>query len=178
LGEIGGANALAQIRELAPVIGAVVMTGRIGSAWAAEIGTMKTSEQISALKIMKITPEWFLVTPRVLACMIAMPIMNVVAILSSLTGAFIIASVIADVDPHSFIESVKRYIDVYDFFASTLKAIAFGGVIASIACSCGLQADGGAAGVGKYTTKAVVTSLICLFALNYVMSFLLFSLLK
>ncbi|MDJ0625052.1 MAG: ABC transporter permease [Candidatus Caenarcaniphilales bacterium] len=178
LSEIGGTNALAQVRELGPVITAVVVIGRIGSAWAAEIGTMKITEQINALKIMRIKPEWFLVSPRVLSCMLSMPILNVVAILSSLFGGFVVAELIAQVGIVSFVSSVKRYIDIYDFFASSVKSICFGAVIASIACSFGLMASGGAAGVGRFTTKAVVTCLICLFALNYVLSFIFYSLLK
>lgn len=178
LSEIGGTNALAQIRELGPVITAVVVIGRIGSAWAAEIGTMKITEQINALKIMRISPEWFLVSPRVLSCMLAMPILNIVAILASLFGGFVIAELIAHVGPVQFVSSVKRYIDVYDLFASSFKSVCFGAMIASISCSFGLMASGGAAGVGRFTTKAVVTCLICLFAFNYVLSFIFYSLLK
>lgn len=178
LSEIGGTNAMAQVRELAPVITAIVVTGRIGSAWAAEVGTMKITEQISALKVMRLSPEWFIVAPRVLASMLAMPILNIVAIVASLSGGYFVAWFIAQVDVITFVDSVKRYITVYDFFVTSFKALCFGAVIASIACSCGLSAEGGAAGVGKYTTKAVVTCLICLFALNYVLSFFFYSLLK
>jgi phospholipid/cholesterol/gamma-HCH transport system permease protein len=176
LAEIGGTNALAHIRELGPVITAIVVIGRIGSAWAAEIGSMKITEQINALKVMRISPEWFLVSPRVLACMLSMPILNIVAIISSLTGGFIVAAVIANVSLGQFVDSVRRYIDVYDFFISTFKSICFGASVASIACSLGLTASGGAAGVGKCTTKAVVTSLICLFGFNYALSFIFYSL--
>ncbi len=178
LSEIGGTNAMAQVRELAPVITAIVVIGRVGSAWSAEIGTMKITEQINALKIMRLPPEWFLVGPRVLACMLAMPILNVIAMVSSLTGGYLVAEAIAQVGVVTFIDSVKRYIDVYDFVASSIKAVCFGAVIASIACNYGLKAEGGAAGVGKYTTKAVVTCLIFLFALNYVLSFVFYTVLK
>ncbi|MDX1919732.1 MAG: ABC transporter permease [Candidatus Caenarcaniphilales bacterium] len=178
LSEIGGANAMAQVRELGPVITAIVVIGRIGSAWAAEIGSMKITEQVNALKVMRISPEWFSVAPRVLACMLAMPILNVVAIISSLVGGYIVAELIAGVGIVTFVDSVKRYIDVYDFFVTSFKSVCFGATVASIACSFGLQASGGAAGVGKYTTRAVVTSLICLFAFNYVLSSIFFSLLK
>jgi phospholipid/cholesterol/gamma-HCH transport system permease protein len=178
LSEIGGTNAMAQVRELAPVISAIVVTGRVGSAWAAEIGSMQITEQINALKVMKLSPEWFLVGPRVLSCMLAMPILNVIAIIASLTGGFIVAEVIAQVGLITFVQSIKRYIDVYDLFVTSFKAMCFGAVIASIACSYGLKAEGGAAGVGKYTTKAVVTCLICLFALNYVLSFIFYTVLK
>lgn len=178
LSEIGGTNAMALVRELAPVITSVVVSGRVGSAWAAEIGTMNITEQINALKIMKLSPEWFLVSPRVLACMLSMPILNVVAIIASLGGAYLVSEFIAQVGIITFMDSIKRYIDVYDFMASNIKAICFGAIIASIACSCGLKASGGAAGVGKFTTKAVVTCLICLFAFNYILSFVFYSLLK
>jgi len=127
---------------------------------------------------MRLSPEWFIVAPRVLASMLAMPILNVVAIIASLTGGYFVAWVIAQVDALTFVDSVKRYVDVYDLFVSSFKSVCFGAVIASISCSCGLAAEGGAAGVGKYTTKAVVTCLICLFAFNYVLSFFFYSLLK
>jgi phospholipid/cholesterol/gamma-HCH transport system permease protein len=178
ISEMGGANALALVRELSPVITAIVIIGRVGSAWAAEIGTMKISEQISALKVMRINPDWFLVSPRMLACMLSMPILNVIAVIASLTGAYIVAEVIAHVGVPTFVLSIKRYITVYDFMASSAKSLMFGAVIASISCSCGLKANGGAAGVGKFTTLAVVTCLICLFALNYVLSFIFYSVLK
>ena len=178
ISEIGGTNAMALVRELAPVITAVVVTGRVGSAWAAEIGTMNITEQINALKIMKLSPEWFLVSPRVLACMLSMPILNLVAILASLTGAYWVAEAIAQVGIITYVDSIKRYVDIYDFSVTSIKAVCFGAIIASIACSYGLKAGGGAAGVGKFTTKAVVTCLICLFAFNYVLSFVFYSLVK
>jgi phospholipid/cholesterol/gamma-HCH transport system permease protein len=178
LSEIGGANAMALMRELAPVITAVVVSGRVGSAWAAEIGTMKITEQINALKIMRLNPEEFLIAPRIFGCMLAMPVLNVVAILASLGGAYFVAEAISQLGIIAFTDSIKRYVDVYDFMASNIKAVFFGGIIASIACSYGLKAGGGAAGVGKYTTKAVVTCLICLFALNYVMSFVFYAILN
>lgn len=178
LSEIGGTNAMAQLRELAPVITAIVVTGRIGSAWAAEVGTMKITEQINALKVMKLSPEWFIVAPRVLACMLSMPILNIIAIFASLLGGYIVAELIAQVGFTSYVNSIKHYVDVYDFTVTSFKALCFGGVIASIACSYGLEATGGAAGVGKYTTKAVVSCLICLFAFNYILSFIFYTLLK
>jgi phospholipid/cholesterol/gamma-HCH transport system permease protein len=178
LSEIGGTNAMAQLRELAPVITAIVVTGRIGSAWAAEVGTMKITEQINALKVMKLSPEWFIVCPRVLACMLSMPILNIIAIFASLIGGYIVASLIAQVTVISYVNSIKNYIDVYDFMVTSFKAICFGGIIASIACSYGLEATGGAAGVGKFTTKAVVSCLICLFAFNYILSFIFYTLFK
>jgi phospholipid/cholesterol/gamma-HCH transport system permease protein len=178
LSEIGGVNAVAQFRELAPVITAIVVIGRIGSAWAAEVGTMNITEQINALKVMRLNPEWFLVAPRILACMISMPILNIFAIIFSLLGGYFVAELIAGVSFLTYFSSVKKYVNIYDLLVSSFKALLFGAVIASVACSCGLKAEGGAAGVGKYTTKAVVTALICLFALNYVLSFIFYSLLK
>ncbi|MDX1917820.1 MAG: ABC transporter permease [Candidatus Caenarcaniphilales bacterium] len=178
LSEVGGVNALAQFRELSPLLTAIVLTGRLGSAWAAEIGTMRITEQISALKVMRISPEWFLVAPRVLASMAAMPILNVVAILASLVGGFLIAQVITPITAVQYFSSIKRYIDFYDVFVTSFKAVCFGATVASVSCSCGLSATGGAAGVGKNTTKAVVTCLLCLFALNYFLSFVFYSVLK
>ncbi len=176
--EIGGTNAIAQMRELAPLITGIVIIGRIGSAWTAEIGSMKMTDQINALKVMKIDLIKFLISPKVFSCMLSMPILNTVSIIASLTGGFLITKSIADTSINSFIDSVHRYIQMYDFSVSTIKAIVFGAIIALISCIYGLRAEGGALGVGKYTTKAVVASLVSLFLVNYLLSLIFYSILK
>lgn len=176
--EIGGSNATALIRELAPVITAIVLTGRIGSAWAAEIGSMKMTEQISALKIMKISLDWFLISPRILATVLAMPILNFIAILAGLAGGYFVSSQIAPMELDIFIDSIKRYISFFDCIATSTKAIIFGFIISGISCIYGLRAQGGAYGVGQYTTKAVVNSMIYIFASNFILTYIFYSLLK
>lgn len=175
--EIGGSAATALIKELAPLITAIVLIGRICSAWAAEIGSMKMTEQISALKVMKIDLHYFLISPRIWSCILAMPVLNLVAILSGLMGGYIVAILMTDLDLLTFIDSIKRYISFYSVCVSMIKSIVFGSVIAAIACLYGLKANGGAIGVGRYTTKAVVSALICLFFINYTLSYIFFSLL-
>ncbi len=178
LSEIGGTNAIVQFRELSPVITAIVVIGRVGSAWAAEIGTMKITEQVNALKVMRVSLGWFLLTPRILACMLAMPILNLVAIFSSLFGGFLVAETISGVGITPYINSIHRYITGYDVIVTSLKSILFGLSIASISCITGLQARGGAAGVGNYTTKAVISAMIFIFAENYVLSYIFFNIIS
>jgi phospholipid/cholesterol/gamma-HCH transport system permease protein len=175
-GEIGGINAMALMRELAPIITAIVLTGRVGSAWAAEIGSMKITEQISALQVMNISVERFLIAPRVLASMLAMPILNVFAFVSGMVGGYWIAHGMEDMSLQVYIQSVDKYVDLYDYFVTNLKSVLFGATVASISCSLGLKATGGATGLGRYTTKAVVTTLVTLFLFNYLLSFIFYSL--
>jgi len=178
LNQIGGANAIIQLRELSPVITAVILIGRIGSAWSAEIGSMKITEQISALKVMKIELSYFLVSPRILSCIVSFPILNLLAIIFSLTGGFLIAYLISGLELNLYLSSIKEQATAYDLIVSNIKALFFGLLVASVPCLYGLRAEGGSAGVGRYTTKAVVKSLVLLFCLDYVLSYLFFAILK
>jgi phospholipid/cholesterol/gamma-HCH transport system permease protein len=147
---VGGVLALALTRELAPVLTAVVIAGRVGSAFAAEIGTMRVTEQIDALYILKTDPIDYLVLPRVIAC--------------SLYG---ISQVV-------FLDSVRNFMHVWDLLSAILKSIVFGGLVAVIGCSWGLTTTGGAKGVGQSTTTAVVTALLAIFIVNFFLSWLMF----
>lgn len=171
---IGGANAETQIRELAPLITTVVLIGRVGSAWASEMGSMKMTEQVSALKVMKIDLNDFLISPKVMTGVLSMPILTLVAIIASLWGGQLIAGELGEVSLGTFLDSVRMAINLRTFLICLFKSMVFGGLIASIACLYGLKAEGGALGVGRYTTKAVVASLICLFAMDYILSFIFY----
>ena len=171
---VGGVLAIALTRELAPVLTAVVVAGRVGSAFAAEIGTMKVTEQIDALYMLKTDPIDYLVIPRVLACCLMLPVLTIASLLMGMTGGLLIADYIYDIPSTVFLESVRNFLEVWDLFASLIKSVVFGGVISVIGCNWGLTTTGGAKGVGQSTTAAVVISLIAIFATNFFLSWLMF----
>ncbi len=171
---VGGVLALALAREVAPVITAVIIAGRVGSAFAAEIGTMRVTEQIDALYMLKTDPIDYLVIPRVLACCLMLPILTILSLITGIVGGMEIASNLYDIPQSVFLNSVSNFLDVWDLLSSVLKAAFFGSLIAVIGCSWGLTTTGGAKGVGKSTTTAVVTSMLAIFITNFFLSWLMF----
>ena len=171
---VGGVLAIALSRELAPVLTAVVVAGRVGSAFAAEIGTMKVTEQIDALYILKTDPIDYLVTPRVIACGLMLPILTIFSLLTGLLGGLLVAKSLYNIDYAIFLNSIRNFLDVWDLLSSLIKSMVFGGLIAIIGCSWGLTTRGGAKGVGQSTTTAVVTALLAIFVTNFFMSWLMF----
>lgn len=171
---VGGVLSLALTRELAPVLTAVVVVGRVGSAFAAEIGTMRVTEQIDALYMLKTDPIDYLVIPRVLACSFMLPILTVISLVTGLSGGLLISKSLYGISYPMFLQSVQNFLDVWDLISAVLKSIVFGILIAVIGCSWGLTTTGGAKGVGQSTTTAVVTSLLAIFVANFFLSWLLF----
>jgi phospholipid/cholesterol/gamma-HCH transport system permease protein len=171
---VGGILSLALTRELAPVLTAVVLAGRVGSAFAAEIGTMKVSEQIDALYILKTDPVDYLVIPRVVACCVMLPLLTVLSIVTGMIGGLIVATSLFGMPARVFLESARNFLEVWDICSAPLKAVCFGALIAIIGCSWGMTTTGGAKGVGQSTTTAVVTSLLAIFISNFFLSWLMF----
>jgi phospholipid/cholesterol/gamma-HCH transport system permease protein len=171
---VGGVLAIALTRELAPVLTAVVIAGRVGSAFAAEIGTMRVTEQIDALYMLKTDPIDYLVTPRVLACCLMMPILTLLSLITGMTGGLIMADSLYDISPSVFLRSAQNFLQVWDLFSLLIKAVVFGGLVAIIGCSWGLTTTGGAKGVGQSTTTAVVTALLAIFITNFFLSWIMF----
>ena len=171
---VGGVLSLALTRELAPVLTAVVLAGRVGSAFAAEIGTMKVSEQIDALYILKTDPVDYLVIPRVVACCIMLPLLTILSIVTGMIGGLLIATSIFGLPAQVFLDSARNFLDAWDLCSAPIKAICFGALIAIIGCSWGLTTTGGAKGVGQSTTTAVVTSLLAIFISNFFLSWVMF----
>jgi phospholipid/cholesterol/gamma-HCH transport system permease protein len=171
---VGGVLALALTRELAPVLTAVVIAGRVGSAFAAEIGTMKVSEQIDALYILKTDPVDYLVIPRLIACCVMLPILTVMSIITGMLGGVVIATSFFSMPARVFIDSARNFLDFWDLCSAPIKGVCFGALIAIIGCSWGLTTSGGAKGVGQSTTTAVVTSLLAIFISNFFLSWLMF----
>ena len=171
---IGGILALTLSRELSPVLTAVVLAGRVGSAFAAEIGTMRVTEQIDALEMLKSDPVDYLVIPRVIACALMMPLLNVLAFFTGMIGGWLVATSLYDVPSVVFITSARNFLTIWDLASSLIKSVIFGLLIAVIGCSWGLTTTGGAKGVGQSTTTAVVTSLLAIFVSNFFLSWVMF----
>jgi phospholipid/cholesterol/gamma-HCH transport system permease protein len=171
---VGGVLSIALTRELAPVLTAVVLAGRVGSAFAAEIGTMKVSEQIDALYILKTDPVDYLVIPRVVACCVMLPLLTILAIVTGMLGGLFVATSIFGLPARVFLDSARNFLNAWDLFSAPIKAVFFGALIAIIGCSWGMTTTGGAKGVGQSTTTAVVTSLLAIFISNFFLSWVMF----
>ncbi|MGK7945187.1 MAG: MlaE family lipid ABC transporter permease subunit [Microcystaceae cyanobacterium] len=172
---VGGILAIALSRELSPIMMAVVVAGRVGSAFAAEIGTMRVTEQIDALYLLNTNPIEYLVVPRLIACCIMVPALSILALFTGLLGGLIIAQGVYSISPIVFIDSVEQFMTVWDIMSGPIKGIIFGGLIAIIGCNWGLTTRGGAKGVGESTTAAVVTSLLGIFIANFLLSWIMFA---
>jgi phospholipid/cholesterol/gamma-HCH transport system permease protein len=173
-GELTGAVvALALSRELAPVLVGVVVAARAGSAIAAEIGTMKVSEQIDALRSLAVSPIQYLVVPRLLACIIMLPCLCLVADMAGLVGGYLVA-VWQGVPASSFPDSIRQFVEMRDFVMGIVKTVVFGIIIALVSCHQGLVTRGGATGVGRATTNAVVLSVVLIYVFNFVLAYVMF----
>ena len=171
---IGGVLALSLSRELAPVLTAVVLAARVGSAFAAEIGTMKVTEQIDALYVLKSDPIDYLVIPRLIACCVMLPLLTIISLVMGSIGGIFVATTIYNISQATFIESIQSFLQLWDLVSAMIKAVIFGALIAIIGCSWGLTTTGGAKGVGQSTTTAVVMALISIFIFNFFLSWLMF----
>ena len=171
---VGGVLALSLTRELGPVLTAVIVTGRVCSAFAAEIGTMRVTEQIDALQMLDTDPVDYLVVPRVIACGVMLPVLTVFALVAGIGGGMMVAQVLYDVSFRVFLDSVQTFLSLWDVISTLLKAVVFGVLIAIIGSSWGLTTRGGAKGVGQSTTAAVVTSLLAIFISNFFLSWVMF----
>jgi len=171
---VGGIIAIAIGRELGPVLVGVVCAGRVGAAITAEISTMKVTEQIDALKVMAVSPVNYLIVPRMIACMIAVPLLTVFGDIIGVLGGWFVATQYSGISSYLFINSIKMFATVHDLTGGMIKAIFFGNVIAVLGCYYGLNCPDGAEGVGKATTKTVVTSIIVIFILNALLTFIIY----
>jgi phospholipid/cholesterol/gamma-HCH transport system permease protein len=171
---IGGVLALALSRELAPVLTAVILAGRVGSAFAAEIGTMRVTEQIDALYMLKTDPIDYLVIPRVLACCLMLPVLTILSIILGMAGGVLVATSLYGIPESVFLDSAHDFLKVWDLCSAAIKAVVFGALIAIIGCSWGLTTTGGAKGVGQSTTTAVVTALLAIFISNWFLTWMMF----
>ncbi len=171
---VGAVVAIAMGRELGPVLCGVVLAGRVGAAITAEIGTMRVTEQIDALRCMAVSPVGYLVLPRVAACMTMLPLLTVFGVSIGVFGGMIVASLTHGVSSYSFMHSIQMFCVPSDLYIGVIKSIIFGMIVALVGCDRGMTCEAGAEGVGKATTQSVVYSIVMLFAANYLLSSVLF----
>lgn len=170
---IGGVIALSMIREMSPVLTGLVVSGRVGAAMAAEIGSMKVTEQIDALRTFGLDPNVFVGVPRVLAGLIMLPVLTLFSFVIGIGGGFLYVTA-HGINPHLFRRSVEALLSPSDVYGGILKAAVFGLLISISACGQGFMAGRGASGVGAATTKAVVWGNMLILIFNYILSTVLF----
>ena len=171
---LGTAVGRAIVIELAPVLSALVVAGRVGAGMAAELGTMRVTEQIDALESLAIDPVRFLVVPRVIAGLIMLPILVVFADLIAIGGAMAVSVLFLDVPQETFVSGFKLFFKIGDVIAGLSKAAVFGLIIALAGCYQGLNAYGGAQGVGRATTRAVVSASVAILIADYLIAVMVF----
>ena len=161
------------LTAIGPVLTALITTGKSGSGIAAEIGTMKVTEQIDALKTLATDPVKYLVVPRLLAAMLSLPILTIIADLAGIVGGYFVSIVQLHLTAENFFERLAADTRIEQFYIGLIKATAFGAIIAVVSCAKGFETSGGAEGVGKSTTKAVVLSSMGILISNYLLTVLL-----
>jgi phospholipid/cholesterol/gamma-HCH transport system permease protein len=170
---VGGGVGLAIAREIGPVLTAVVVAARVGSSMAAEIGSMKVTEQVDALRALAVDPVQYLVAPRLVAAVVMLPIITILADIIGTAGGYLVAVSIG-VAGGSFVSSLQSMGSTGDVTKGLLKTLVFGAIIAIVGCHEGLATEGGATGVGRSTTRAVVLSIVLIYISNFFLAYLLF----
>ncbi len=171
---VGGAVAFSAARELGPMLSAVVVAGRTGAAIAAELGSMVVTEQIEALQALGLSPTRMLVVPRLVALVLMLPLLTILADIVSIVGGMWVAGIYAHISQESFIASARAALGFGDVIKGLVKTLVFAVIIAIVGAYQGLSTRGGAAGVGKSTTSAVVISIILIFIFNFALSYVLY----
>lgn len=168
---VGGLVSASVAREVAPVLTGVVVAARVGSAIAAELGTMKVTEQVDALRSLAVDPVEYLVVPRLLACVIMLPVLTTYADAVGVVAGYAVA-VASGVSGGGYLTAATNpsFVSMYDVLMGLAKTAVFGMIIALVGCQQGLRTQGGAAGVGRATTNAVVLSIMLIYIANYFLS--------
>jgi len=160
--------------ELGPVLTALVVGGRVSASIAAELGTMKVTEQIDAMEMLAIDPIRYLVLPRLIAGLIMLPVLTVLADFLAILGGMVVANIALDVSMATFTSGLRLFFYTSDVVSGLLKAVAFGGIITLMGCYNGFRTHGGAEGVGRSTMHAVVASCLLILITNYFLATVLF----
>ena len=170
---VGGMLLLIMLRELLPLITSIVMAGKVGSSITSEIGTMKISEQLDALKALSTDPDWYLTTPRVIAAILMTPVLAAFAGYGCWYSGYWMAKVTTGMSYATFRSQVTVLVETHDFFIGFVKCMVFGMVLVLTACFYGYRAHGGAAGVGRAVTESVTMNIILIFALDLLVTTLM-----
>lgn len=171
---VGTVVALSMTRELGPVLTGLMVSGRVGASMAAELGTMRVTEQIDALLTLATNPVKYLIVPRFIAALIVLPVLTVIADIVGIAGGYFIGVKLLGANPTVYIKRTKEYLEMDDIYGGLLKAAVFGIIIALIGCYQGFYTKGGAEGVGIATTRAVVLSSMLILISNYFITAFLF----
>jgi phospholipid/cholesterol/gamma-HCH transport system permease protein len=172
-GVVGVVVAVSLAREIAPVFAALMVTARAGSAMAAELGNMRVTEQIDALTTMAVSPVQYLLSPRLLAAFVMLPMLYVLYSCVGMGGAWLVAVTGLGVDPGIFLANIEKGLVPSDFYMGLVKSATFGFLVCAISCFHGFNAAGGAKGVGEATTRAVVQSAVAILVANYIITSLM-----
>jgi phospholipid/cholesterol/gamma-HCH transport system permease protein len=172
-GRVGGIVAVSLTREVAPVFAAIMVTARAGSAMAAELGNMRVTEQIDAISTMGVSPVQYLLSPRLFASVVMLPLLCILYTSVGMCGAYLVAVVWLGGDPGIFMQSIRDFAVPKDLFMGIIKSGVFGFIVSAISCRHGFFAAGGARGVGVATTRAVVESCVTILIVNYILTQLL-----
>ncbi len=164
---------LSMTNELGPVITSIIIAGRVGAAMAAEIGTMKVTEQIDALRAMATSPTRYLVVPRFISGLFMVPLLTAFSTLIGIVGGFLVAVCLKGVNAAFFLNSMYRWTNPEDVRTGLIKSVVFGTIIVIVACRRGFTAEGGAAGVGRAATQTVVISCIAILIVDFFLDMLL-----
>lgn len=166
---------IALVRELGPVLGGLMVAGRVSSAMAAELGTMRVTEQIDALSTLRTDPFKYLIVPRLIAALIVMPLLVLIANIIGVFGGFLIATQRLGFNMVNYLATTRRFLEWDDVASSLVKAAVFGFIIALMGCYNGYYSSGGAAGVGRATTNAVVSAFILILLFNLIITVIVFA---
>ncbi|HEY4229180.1 MAG TPA: ABC transporter permease, partial [Thermoanaerobaculia bacterium] len=171
---VGSVVTLSLMRELSPVLSALMVTGRVGSSMAAEIGSMRVTEQIDALEALATEPVQYLFVPRVFASVLMMPLLVVIGDVVGMIGGYFVAVNLLGTNSVTYYESQFNYVDMVDFTSGIIKAAVFGLIFSVVACVRGYFTVGGAEGVGRSTTRAVVIASLTILLVDFFLTRLLF----
>jgi phospholipid/cholesterol/gamma-HCH transport system permease protein len=174
-GLVGAVVGMSMARELGPVLTGVVVAARAGSAIAAEIGTMKVTEQIDALRALAVNPVRYLVPPRVIAALVMMPVVCLMADMSGIFGGYVIAVIIHHVPSATYPDGIRQFLVPSDFYLGMFKTVVFGLIISIVGCHQGFKTKGGATEVGKATTNAVVLAIVLIYISDFFLANVLFT---
>lgn len=166
---LGSIINISVVKELGPVLAATMLAGRVGSSMAAELGTMRVTEQIDALTALGTNPIYYLVVPRFLACLLLIPLLTLMADFMGVIGGAVVATQILAVDSFAYWKHSRDFVESLDIFAGVFKSFFFGAAIALISCHRGFNSGAGAEGVGKAATEAFVFSFITILFLDFVL---------
>lgn len=173
-GLVGATVALSMTRELGPVLTSLMVAGRAGSAMAAELGTMRVTEQIDALTAMALNPIKYLVTPRIIAAFFMLPVLTVISDFIGIIGGYLVGVKLLVINEGAYIDKMIKFVELNDIYNGLVKSAVFGVILSVVSCYKGFYAKGGAEGVGRATTEAVVVSSVTILVTDYILTSFMF----